>query len=487
MISRRKILETALAAPFIIGSMRTSASLAKQADSGSSADHTAQVLATLAPGKWSGDVVLAGHHIFNLDMNVIAPGNTCVPVTNNDNFFPFSSGVYCGGKKRYFSISDGGHADFNGGGVCYFNCTTGKWVQSETPARYSHNPSDVTEQPSCGGVSPWGTGPYNGDAWPSESTNLWYAWPNTLGHFVPIAGHTYSQVEWCPELNLIHRYAIGGFTGNAERNQGIWTCDPDTGLLNQNPKQATSGGVDFFKSTDGFNFVMPNKSGAAFWIKECQKLFVFQTGTGGAGHYDPVAKTVQMTYDWTVHNSGFGGATGFDADFVNGCCGCVIDDPINPGHRAIVALTTTDGLPYPATDILTCYPKVDSPPPSGSRYTVVPIPFGFGFGPTAPVSHDSVWFDAAKYVPGSTKIIVFDYFRSGGTLYLLDKTTWNWSGPISGATLPGTWPAGSGYRLIQVMDDYVTADYVPVMLVWPSPAGPGGSRVHYFKIPTSLL
>lgn len=106
----------------------------------------------------------------------------------------------------------------------------------------------------------------------------------------------------------------------------------------------------------------------------------------------------------------------------------------------------------------------------------MPIPFGFGFGPTAPVSHDLVWFDAAKYVPGSTKIIVFDYFRSGGTLYLLDKTTWNWSGPISGATLPGTWPAGSGYRLIQVMDDYVTADYVPVMLVWPSPAGPGGAE-----------
>lgn len=472
--------------------MRASALLAKQAGGGSSGDHTARVLAALAPGTWSSDIVVPGFHRQDVEVNSWAPpGQACAPGQSGSTYFAFSSGIYCHGKKRYFFANEGAHVDYDGSGVGYFDFTTGKWVQTETPTRYGHNPADTIYMGSCQGVSPWGAGAYNGGAWPAESTSAWFCWPNSLGHFGAYTAHTYALTEWCPEANLIHRFAKGGFS-DGTMNQGIWTIDPDTGLWGQNPKQQYLNGGGAPGSV-----AIADSIGWCIWVPEVQQLWNGREGAFGANTYDPVARTGRQTFSSSLRiDRGYR-----EADFEFGL-GCTIADPYNPGHRAIVYFHKmhTD-RPYPTFEGIVCYPMVDVLPAPGVHRDVIPINFADG-SPTGTVppplqhdtralgygsaKHDSVWFEGAKFKPGSTKIIIWHWMTG---FWLLDTVTWTFSGPVAS---PPSWVSPGQIitlRMIQPMADYATSDYVPFMIVHPSinSTNPKGSGVFLYKFPTSLL
>ncbi len=464
--------------------------LAKQAGGALSGDYTAQVLATLAPSTWSGDIVAPGAHLSDvLSLQYTPPGESpaCAPGYSSSSYFPFSSGVYCYGKKRYFFANEGAHVDWDGSGVGYFDFTTGKWVQTETPTQYGHNPSDLTYVPSCSGVSPWGIGAYNGGAWPAESSLAWYCWPTqTPGqaspHFGAYVAHTYAMTEWCPDINLIHRASKGGFS-DAAMNQGIWTINPDTGLWGQSPLQILLNG----SGIPGSPTLAYSSNGINIWIPETKLLFSATGYLAGAGYfYDPIARTSVQSHITNPSGSPYN----YSADVgqvgtVGG--GCVIDDPFNPGHRAFVFFTYLGNYkpPFPPADVISCYRLVDVT--TGLPHYCAPINFGASVPSalTSP-SHNNIWFEGAKYKSGSTKIIVFDYYGTG--FWLLDTVTWTFSGPIANSGIPAGWTTGQ-YRLIQPMDDYQDANYIPFCFInqavgSPSPRGGG---VALYKFPLSLL
>jgi hypothetical protein len=468
LIPRRTLLQAAaLATPFISKQADAFVPLGASATPGFS-DRAAIILASLGSNTWSNDIVLPGNHT----VDVIPAANNSTRRYSGDHFnwgaspnfpgpesakFAFSSGCYMNGQKKYALPGTGGHTDWSGSEIAWLDFATAKWV--------------LTEQ-SC----LWGT---TGIADPSnptiESDTTYKPYPNPAGRRSHGPLHTYSGCTWCPEISV--GFSQGGAcwnTGGGTFGAYMWDVN---GRWNQSLVYAGTG--------NGCNGQVPRGIDLETqWISALRKLWSGYSAslTGCASLFDPLTGTTTNTCSLAATN-------GVSGDNHDACCpGTIIPDPGNPGDTAHVFWANDN-------DSIFIVPKVGSGAMGQASSRIIPAgwPSGvpaalrFGQGPGG-TRHGSGWFDfAGNYKPGSKKILVWDWF--GGTgLYLLDYTTWTFTGPLSGSAMPYT-PGGTnsttsaGGKLIFVATDYMSvANYLPIGLIQS-----GNGQCYFYKIPWAML
>lgn len=446
-VQRRRIIAGAIAAPFVL-LRRSSAAFDSRAPT--DGDLTASVLANLPENLWSSDQIVTGNHVTDLKFG----GNP-----GGGNIFAYSGGCYMSGQKKYALPGGGGHADSPNTGIAMLDFRSLQWSVTELSAIYRTNGVADPRNPCTNGES------------------RYKSWPNANGQRAPMAGHRYSAPTWMPELG--YGYSYGSYSYNS-----------GTGC----------GGYYLFNSAGHHDQSKGFKSGAAggtlstYWLRRVRKLWYTNAGNSRAAHFDPLAggASTIVTHRFDINDC-------YPDLYLQGP-GVLIPDPHDAKDLAFVYWDAF-GSASPSGERICCAPKVGSGAIGQVSY---PIRFQNAVPPglTRRVNndHNSVWFDfTGNYKRGSKKILVWDWGsssdsvhadRAGTGLYLLDTSSWRWSGPLPGSTQPfkGILGGSYGFKLIFIMSDYVVhGTYIPVGLIQPAPYLASTGQVFFYKIPWSAV
>lgn len=421
-LTRRTVLSGAIAAPMILKYNKSLAVPFHGSGTAPNNDLVSSTLAGLALSTWSGDLVPSGFHISDI--------NTSGPL-GGGNVFAYSGGCYMGGQKKWCLPGGGGHADSPNTGIAMLDMTTGKWTATEASAIYHTD-----------GIADPGN--------PCVNTETSFkSWPNGAGQRAPMAGHRYAAPIWMPEIG--YGFSYGQYSYNtATGNLGY-------GLFN------SSGQHDqtklFFGGLNGGTM-------STVWLPGRNRLWCANGGTG--------TQTQEMNPQ-TAGN--YANPCRFDINSIYPDLNlqgplALIPDPNNGGDQAVVgwAYNFSAG----GEKIFYC-PKVGSGATSQVSSAISfggAVPTALSVGNGSGVYHNSSWTDyAGNYKTGSTKILVWDWGASPSLtmtgLYLLDTSTWTFTGPFLASGLPMTTGSqSSGFRNFFVLTDYVSVgSYLPVGLV----------------------
>ena len=460
LLSRRRILQSAIAAPFIISPRRASAFLLR-GGAAIPTDLTAAALASLANSTWSSDQIASGNHINDLNFG----GNLSI-----QDVLGFSGGCYLGGQKKFVLPGTGGHDGSPNTGIATLNLPTTSWSVTEPSATYH---TDGVADPSnpC-----------------TNSETSFKSWPNVNGDRAPMAGHRYSAPIWMPEISYGFSYGEHSYNSGANGDRGYY-------LFN------SSGQHDQTKGFSG-NFIGGSATMTTAWIAGRKRLWGVTSGSTSTVEIDPLTGTSTLTNHCNIVNAG-------QPDMGDQPMFCLIPDPNNAGDLALVCWSYNF---FVGSEKVVYIPKVGSGAIGQTSSAIAfggSVPAALSVGNAAFTYHDSVFFDfAGNYKSGSTKILVWDW-KGGSTaatsltgLYLLDTSNWTWSGPLTGSpgpfasrwsTLTGQlgFSAGAayGFRHVFVMTDYIaTGSYLPIGLIQPdSTSTATAGQLYFYKIPWSAL
>lgn len=187
---------------------------------------------------------------------------------------------------------------------------------------------------------------------------------------------------------------------------------------------------------------------------------------------------------------------------------CLIPDPNHSGDEALVSWGYNF---FVGSEKVAYIPKVGSGATGQTSSAITfggTVPSALSVGNAAFTYHNSVFFDyAGNYKSGSTKILVWDWNGASTAvasltgLYLLDISTWTWTGPLTRSAGPfasrwatiynsGINPGASyGFRNVFVITDYIVeGSYIPIGVVQPDNTGlTTAGQLYFYKIPWSAL
>lgn len=455
-------------------------------------DLFAQQLALYSPGEWTPNLItqVGGTSYLNM-AGFVGPSNPNYDSYYGHNGFTppgvnglpwaYSSGVFLPDKNRYF-YTGGGHADWLGSQVAYFDFPSLSWTMTDDSAQCdlvadlgapfqptnngyvyagpdvaatltaSIGPTDTTipvsdgttfpssgvftaviedtvfEYVLCSGVS--GNNlvvsqrGYAGSTAGSHASGLFcvtavFPWPNKDGRRTPISNHMYGGMAYMPQLGMIQVMGGAAFPSGHGQPGGAQCIDVSTGQWTE-------------------TYVCPHvlqAGSCSQWIPDCK---VVSGGTAGRVFWLSNGNILELCDPTTNTWENAGAYASAQAAYY--CRGTMIPDPVNSGYRAWLTVPLTN----PSTQGCLCQ-KIDVTGPNPD-IAMIYYPWA-NTGPTpGGTGGANVWGSSMLYMgydrPGSTQVIFYDPF-SAAQFYILDTSTMGvssggtWSGPY---TITGTAP-----------------------------------------------
>jgi hypothetical protein len=353
------------------------------------------VLAGLAADTWSGNIATNQQSSCNevalgaagFGSYYAAPGEPDVSCTTNIPF-GYSSGDYAPSAKKYF-FTGGGHNNWVGSEVSAFDMATLTWARKDESAKVAQFPA--------------GDVPFES----AVTTEIWYAHRNPSGRFAPIASHMYAGMAYMPHNEKFYVEGGAPYKSGVGSVGGSTWIDVSTGHWDETGAFAASLGGGKVNCV-------------SLYIATCKMVGDYSTFTPTGVTFHGVLRFTEYRDLWLVNVDSLTNAASFpvfSAFGKNGCVGTLITDPADNRFLAYIGDSDTSGKYY------ICHRVNAYRGTSGTSSS--PVYGDYGNSTPAGVGAGR-WIYMGDYIPGCTKIAVFD---APAGLYGLDIANIGSTGP----------------------------------------------------------